>query len=185
MESLNPCKLIKENNAYSLKAKPTSDFICKYDEYVKDSASFYYQEKEGDFTIQGKVTTRGSDPFDAAFLMIRHDKRKWVKIAVELGVDKKYNVVSVITDNWSDDANGELLDDNRCWLRITRKSNFFGLHYSIDGTAWRFVRAFGMEMNKSISIGFGIQSPKGDNCLGIIEEFSISNIPVDNFRNGC
>lgn len=184
MESLNPCGLIEENNSYQLEANPATDFICKYEEYVKDSASFYYLTKEGNFTIQGKVSTIGSSAFDAAFLMVRQDGRKWIKIAVELGVDQRYNAVSVITDKWSDDANGELLDGNNCWLRITRKNNFFGLHYSINGTNWRFVRAFGMEMNKSISIGFGIQSPKGDHCKGIIEEMSVSNIPVENFRNG-
>lgn len=184
MESLNPCVLIEENNSFILKANPDTDFICKYEEYVKDSASFYHQTKEGDFTIQGKVTTLGSNAFDAAFLMVRQDNRKWIKIAVELSVDMRYNVVSVITDKWSDDANGELLDGNNCWLRISRKNNFFGLHYSVNGTNWRFVRAFGLEMTKSVSVGFGIQSPKGDNCNGIIEELTVSNIPVDNFRNG-
>ncbi|AZQ62460.1 DUF1349 domain-containing protein [Flammeovirga pectinis] len=184
MESLNPCELLKGENFFKLKANAGTDFICKYEEYVKDSATFYHQFKEGDFTIKGKVTTLGSAPFDAAFLMVRQNGRKWMKIAVELGVDKKYNVVSVITNNWSDDANGEILEGNNCWLRITRKNNFFGLHYSIDGIKWRFVRAFGMEMDKSVSIGFGIQSPKGDNCIGIIEELKVSDIPVDNFRNG-
>lgn len=184
MESLNPCDFIEENNTINLEANPGTDFICKYEEYVKDSASFYYQTKEGDFTIQGKITTLGSSAYDAAFLMVRQDSRKWIKIAVELGVDQRYNAVSLITDKWSDDANGELLDGNNCWLRISRKNNFFGLHYSTDGTNWRFVRALGLEMNKSISIGFGIQSPKGLGCKGVIEDLSVSNNPVANFRNG-
>ncbi|PKQ63013.1 hypothetical protein BZG02_09575 [Labilibaculum filiforme] len=184
MESLNPCSIVEGNNSFQLNANANTDFICKYEEYVKDSASFYYQTKKGDFTMLAKLTSMGGNAFDAAFLMVRQDTRKWIKLAVELGVDQSYNVVSVITDPWSDDANGELLDGNCCWLRISRKNNFFGLHYSLDGKKWRFVRAFGMEMNASISVGFGIQSPKGDNCKGIIEEFSLSNQPVDNFRNG-
>lgn len=185
MQAINPCELVEENNVFKLKAKANTDFICKYETYVKDSASFYGQTHEGDFTIKAKVTTLGSSAFDAAFLMVWQDNRKWIKIAVELGVDEKsYNAVSVITDKWSDDANGELLSANNCWLRITRKNNFFGLHYSTDGSVWRFVRAFGMDMNKSIAMGFGIQAPKGDNCKGIIEELSVSNIPVENFRNG-
>jgi len=184
MKSLNPCELKEANNSFKLKANPDSDVICKYEEYVKDSASFYYQTQEGDFTIRANVTSLGSSAFDAAFLMVRQDCTKWIKLAVELGVDQRYNVVSVITNKWSDDANGELLKGNNCWLRITRKNYSFGLHYSMDGTVWRFVRAFGMDMNDSISIGFGIQAPKGDNCNGIIEELSVSNNPVQNFRNG-
>lgn len=184
MKSLNPCELIEENNTYKLKAKPNSDFICKYEEYVKESASLFYQIHEGDFTIQAKLTCLGSNDFDATFLMVQQDSRHWIKLAVELGVDQKYNVVSVISDKWSDDANGELLEGNCCWLRITRKNDFFGLHYSVDGKKWRFVRAFGFKLNKSIKAGFGIQSPKGNNCNGSIEKVSLSNSPVKNFRDG-
>lgn len=183
-KALNPCRLRVENNMAHLVANPNTDFICKYEVHIKDDASFYYMTHEGDFTIQGKITSKGSKAFDAAFLMVRQDQAKWIKSAVELGVDGSYNVVSVITNKWSDDANGELLWDNNCWLRISRKNDFFGLHYSEDGTKWRFVRAFGMKMHKSVSIGFGIQSPKGENCEGIIEELSVSNVPIDNFRDG-
>ncbi len=184
MESINPCKIVEENNSYRLKANANTDFICKYEEYIKDSASFYYQTQDDDFTIKAKLTSIGSKAFDAAFLMVRQDSTKWIKLAVELGVDKKYNVVSVITDKWSDDATGELLDENSCWIRITRKKDFFGLHYSMDGNLWRFVRAFGMKMAKSTFIGFGIQAPKGNSCKAIVEELSITNIPIENFRNG-
>lgn len=184
MKSLNPCKLIEENNSFELSANANTDFICKYKQYTIDTASFYYQEHNGDFTIKANVSSIGSNAFDAVFLMVRQDSIKWIKLAVELGVDQCYNVVSVITDKWSDDANGELLPSNNCWLRITRKDDFFGLHYSQDGKVWRFVRAFGMEMSKSISVGFGIQPPKGNDCNGIVKDFSISNIPIENFRNG-
>ncbi len=65
--------------------------------------------------------------------MVRETETRWIKLAVEIGVDTTYNVISVITDNWSDDANGELLPSNICWLRINRKGDFWGLHYSLDG----------------------------------------------------
>ncbi|MEH6407661.1 MAG: DUF1349 domain-containing protein [Leeuwenhoekiella sp.] len=184
MKSINPCHIVEENNSYSLEANPNTDFICKYEAYIKDSAALYYQTQDGDFTIKAKLTSKGSTAFDAAFLMVRQDSAKWIKLAVELGVDKKYNVVSVITNKWSDDANGELLEGNSCWLRITRKKDFFGLHYSLDGNLWRFVRAFGMKMAKSTFIGFGIQAPKGDSCSAIVEEWAVTNIPIENFRDG-
>ena len=184
MEALNSCELVEEKNSFRLKANPNSDVICKYGEYVKDSASFYYQTHVGDFTIKANVTSTGSSTFDAAFLMVRQDNAKWIKLAVELGVDRRYNVVSVITNSWSDDANGELLEGNSCWLRITRKNDFFGLHCSMNGQVWRFVRAFGLDMNQSVAIGFGIQAPTGDNCHGTIENLSVSSIAVQDFRNG-
>ncbi|MDH4462056.1 MAG: hypothetical protein QE277_11570, partial [Flectobacillus sp.] len=36
-----------------------------------------------------------------------------------------YNVVSVITDNWSDDTNGELIPSNKCWF----SGFFYGLSF--------------------------------------------------------
>ena len=75
----------------------------------------YFIKKEGNFTIQADVISNGSNDFDAVFLMVRQDKMKWIKLAVELGVDKRYNVVTVITDKWSDDANGELLTSNEVY----------------------------------------------------------------------
>lgn len=37
-----------------------------------------------------------------------------------------------------------------------------------------------MKVDKLVQIGFGIQSPKGDNCKGIIENNSFSNAPIEN-----
>jgi len=184
LDALNPCEIAELENGFQLAANPNSDFINKFEEYVKDTASFYFVKQEGNFTIKAKVRTEGVNDFDAAFLMVRQDQSSWVKLAVELSVDKQYNVVSVITNEWSDDANGELLSSNECWLRITRKKDFFGLHYSENGEKWRFVRAFGLKMSPSVAVGFGIQAPKGDVCKGSITELSITNTIVDNFRNG-
>lgn len=182
--SLNACRINKTANGFHLVANPNTDFICKYKEYIKDEASFFYTEKTGDFTIKGKVETKGSFTYDAAFLMVRETKTRWIKLAVELGVDKACNVVSVITDNWSDDANGELIPSNECWLRITRKGDFWGLHYSMDGNKWRFVRCFGLDLSPAVKVGFGIQAPFGDNCEGRIDFITLTNESIKDFRDG-
>jgi len=182
--SLNGCKIKNTENGFHLVANAKTDFICKYKEYIKDEAAFFYTDRTGDFTIKAKVETKGNFTYDAAFLMIRATTTRWIKLAVELGVDKAYNVVSVITDNWSDDANGELILSNECWLRITRKGDFWGLHYSIDGNKWRFVRCFGLDLGPTVKVGFGIQAPLGDNCEGKIYFITITDESVKDFRDG-
>lgn len=181
---INRCETEIIENGVRLFASGQTDFICKYDEYVKDDAAFFFQLIEGDFTFSAKVKTEGNFNYDAAFLMIRQDERKWIKLAVERGVDAQYNVVSVITDDWSDDANGELLAVGECWLRITRKGNYWGLHFSPDGLIWRFVRAFGLALEQPSMVGFGIQSPVGDDSAGVITEMNLVAGYVSDFRNG-
>ncbi len=182
---LNSCEADMIENGVRLFASRQTDFICKYDEYVKDSAAFFFEDVEGDFTFSARVETQGNFDYDAAFLMVRQDDRKWIKLAVERGIDARYNVVSVITDQWSDDANGERLTSGQCWLRITRKGNYWGLHYSLNGSSWRFVRAFGLAMEARVAVGFGIQSPVGDQCTGLITGVKLVAGYVPDFRNGC
>ena len=182
--SLNPCTVEEIDNGFLLTANPKTDFICKYHQYSRDDAAFFYTEQHGDFTLSAEVETIGSADYDAAFLMVRESEDRWIKLAVELGVDGSYNVVSVITDQWSDDANGELLTKGKCWLRITRKEDFWGLHYSIDGIKWRFVRAFGLGLGKTVMIGFGIQAPVGIDCKGRVTAIALRDKSVANFRDG-
>lgn len=182
--SLNPCRIENTDSGFRLVANPKTDFICKYKEYIRDEAAFFYTQQNGDFTLSAKLETKGNSSYDAAFLMVRESKTRWIKLAVELGVDKTYNVVSVITDNWSDDANGELIPSDNSWLRITRKGDFWGLHYSTDGEKWRFVRAFGLDLKASVMVGFGIQAPIGDDCEGMVEYITFSNESIKNFRDG-
>lgn len=160
------------------------DFVSEYDEYIKDDAFFFYQIIEGDFTFSAQVSIQGSFNYDAVFLMVRQDETNWIKLAVERDKDANYNVVSVITDNWPDDANGELLTSGECWLRITRKGNYWGLHYSLDGLTWRFVRALGLALDNPSIVGYGIQSPVGDDCVGVITNMKVVPGHVQNFRDG-
>ena len=184
-ESLNPCHVeYSENNLISLKANPNTDFFCKYRLSEIDSAAFFFKEFTGDFTVKARVTTSGEHFGDAAMLMVRESSNRWIKLCVEMGSDKKYSVVSVVTDSWSDDANGELVPGNEAWLRIARINNFFGLHFSLDGQIWRFVRAFGLDLGDKVKVGFGIQAPRSQHCTGTIDKFEISDRVISDFRSG-
>lgn len=85
--SLNPCSVTPIENGFALTANSRTDFICKYQAYVRDEAAFYYTELSGDFTFSARVETIGNGNYDASFLMIRESKDLWIKLAVELGVD--------------------------------------------------------------------------------------------------
>ena len=84
--------------------------------------------------------------------------------------------------NHKDDANGELIPSNKCWLRITRKGDFFGLHYSVNGIRWRFVRCFGLDLPSTVKVGFEIQAPLGDQCEGKLDLITLIDDSVKNVR---
>jgi regulation of enolase protein 1 (concanavalin A-like superfamily) len=67
--SLNPCKITNTDTGFHLVANAKTDFICKYKEYIKDEAAFFFIEKTGDFTIKAEVETKGNFAYDAAFLI--------------------------------------------------------------------------------------------------------------------
>ena len=70
---------------------PDSDFICKYELYIKDTASFYYHNHEGNFTIKAEITTLGSNPFDAAFIMVRQNSYKKID---EIVTNQGFSLIS-------------------------------------------------------------------------------------------
>jgi uncharacterized protein len=180
----NPSHFQEKDNVIHLKVDGGTDFFNKFKEEKRDSASFYYHELEDNFTLKAKVKVNGNYFADAVFIMVRESPDKWIKLCLEYGKDGQYSVVSVVTAPWSDDANGEIVDGNECWLRITRNNNLFGLHYSLNGVYWRFVREVGVDMNANIYIGFGIQAPKSDGCDAQICYYEVSKNYITDFRTG-
>ncbi|MGR5063742.1 DUF1349 domain-containing protein [Photobacterium sp. DNB22_13_2] len=109
-----------------------ADCIRSFESTIADSASFLFTPVSGDFTFQAKLNCELVGLFDAGALMIRESAERWAKICIEKCADGNLAIVSVVTDGWSDDTNNEVLESAEAFLRITRKGNMIGLHYSLD-----------------------------------------------------
>jgi len=55
---------------------------------------------------------------------------------------------------------------------------------SLNGSKWRFVRAFGLNLGEKVKVGFGIQAPVGEDCKGNVSAIALSESSVKNFRDG-
>lgn len=119
-------------------------------------------------------------------MTMRLSAERWAKICIERSPSGEVNVVSVVTGGYSDDANNELLAAPEAWLRITRRNNLAGLHYSLDGREWRFARTFrfGVSADKPILAGIHVQSPYGKGCNAVFSELIFSRHTVENFKSG-
>jgi regulation of enolase protein 1 (concanavalin A-like superfamily) len=115
-----------------------TDFFRPYHGTPHDNACLLYTQVTGDFTAVVHACAELVGFGDAAALTVRATPSQWAKLCLERSPIGDIAAVSVVTNPWSDDANNELLPGPECSLRITRCGDVFGLHYSLDGSRWRF-----------------------------------------------
>jgi regulation of enolase protein 1 (concanavalin A-like superfamily) len=122
-------------------------------------------------------------------LTVRADAEHWAKLCLERSPTGDVAVVSVVTRTWSDDANGELISSQTspapacCYLRITRDGNRVGMHYSLDGQVWRFVRAVGLEFPETVKVGVHAQAPFGSGVSATFKVLALTDEPIKDFRS--
>ena len=161
-----------------------TDFFRPYQGTPNDNACLLYAEVTGDFTAVTQTRAHLVGFGDAAALTVRAGPTQWAKLCLERSPIGDVSAVSVVTNTWSDDANNELLATPECYLRITRKGDVFGMHYSLDGQTWRFVRTFGMALPKTVKVGIHAQAPFVGGCRATFSKFTLSSEPVKDFRSG-
>ena len=167
---LNRSELKIENNDFYIKATPNSDFFCNpIDGKSSSTAPFLFKEIKGDFLINVLVEPEFTNTYDACSVFIYSDENHWIKTAFEytdLGIK---SIVTVVTDMYSDDANGVEIKENKAYLQVIRKNDIFACHYSEDGVKFKMARLFKLVVPEIIKVGVSAQSPMG---LGQFMKFS-------------
>ena len=161
-----------------------TDFFRPFQGTPRDNAALLYAEVAGDFTAVTRASARLAGFGDAAVLTVRASEVQWAKLCLERSPIGDVSAVSVVTNPYSDDSNNELLHEPECFLRITRKGDVFGMHFSLDGRVWRFVRTFGMIMPRTIMVGIHAQAPFVGGCRARFASLEIRPEPVRDFRSG-
>jgi regulation of enolase protein 1 (concanavalin A-like superfamily) len=161
-----------------------TDFFRPYSGTGRDNAALLYTEVTGDFTAATRTRVHLVGFGDAAAITVRAGATQWAKLCLERSPIGDISAVSVVTNPTSDDANNELVDEPACFLRITRNGDVFGMHYSLDGQVWRFVRTFGMAMPRTVKVGIHAQAPFVGGCWARFASFELSDQPVADFRSG-
>ena len=173
-----------DENRLTIVPQSLTDLFRPYDGTPSDNACLLYREVTGDFTAatRAKATIAGFG--DAAAIAVRASDVQWAKLCLERSPLGEASAVSVVTDRWSDDANGELLDRPECYLRLTRRGNVFGMHYGLDGATWRFVRTFGFELPPTVKVGVLAQAPNQGGWRAVFGTLELTPEAVKDFRSG-
>lgn len=159
-------------------------FVDPFTEKATTSAPFLYQEVTGDFVFKAKVSHDFIATYDACVLLALDNEKLWAKACFEYTDLNTHAIVSVMTNQKSDDANNVPIDNNEVWLQLARKDNVFAIHYSTDGQTFKMARLTYLPMQKTIKVGLVAQSPTGNGGMYYFENISLDYISLENIRDG-
>lgn len=148
------------------------------------SAPFFYTDVKGDFVFSAKVTPHHKSTYDACALMVIENEKLWAKLAFEASDFDTTAAVCVVTNEFSDDANGCDISQDSIWLKICRVGSVFSTHYSLDGETYHMVRLFRLPVQETVKVGLEMQSPTGNEAEGLFEDVRLELKTVSNLRAG-
>lgn len=73
-------------------------------------------------------------------------------------------MVSVVTNDISDDCNSIAVSDTKAHFKIAKADNVITLYASTDGIKWLLVRHLQFNASKPLRVGFLALSPTGNIC---------------------
>jgi len=177
----------KESNRMILSStKETDYFIEPGGAYEKANAPLLLKkiDNTNSFTFTTKLTPEHNVKYDAGMAFIYVDEKHWLKFAFEADERMNTRIVTVRTNESSDDNNHEIVKEKIVYLKISSDTKSIGFYYSTDGVTWHLVRVFKNEYPQTIYIGVGTQSPAGNGNKTIFEGIELSRSSVKDFRSG-
>ena len=122
--------------------------------------------------------------FDAAVLAVWGDRDHWAKLCFEFSPQGEAMIVSVVTNEYSDDCNSTVVFGSSTYLRVARVGQAWAFHSSDDGQNWRFVRLFRLDFDGPISVGFMSQAPMGTACASVFDQIVYTGTVPGDLRDG-
>merc|ERR1712032_445160 len=126
-----------------------------------------------DWQFSAKVKVEHKSLFDAGVLFVYQSDDDYAKLCFEFSPEKEGTVVSVITRETSDDANGAQIDGDTVYLRVSKYKEVLAFHYKhvAEGSKWRLNRIFRLRNpTAAMSIGVLAQAPTGDKRTATFSE---------------
>ncbi len=176
---------IKDHNLKVVAGKGTDFFNNPEDSTITATAPLLYKSISGDFVATALVKPDFSSMWNAVALMVHVDNNNWIKFAYENSDATGPSVVTVVTKDVSDDANGVIMiDQEELWLKLVRKGNSYSMLWSGDGNAYKMARLTTLPVVESVKIGLESQCPVGESATHEIKYFGIEERTVEDLRKG-
>ncbi|MBD9650068.1 DUF1349 domain-containing protein [Ensifer sp. ENS09] len=143
------------------------------------------------FSLHARVCTGLGSLYDAAGLIVETGNPaggsvwEWGKCVIELSPFLRPTIVSVVTRDVSDDANGEELCTPEAHLRLHRNGPLLAFHWSLDGAVWKLARLFSLKgMDGPLRAGMIVQAPTGPSLTALFSGICLETDVAIDLRNG-
>jgi regulation of enolase protein 1 (concanavalin A-like superfamily) len=111
-----------------------------YGFYLPNNAPRLLFQADTNFILTVDVQHTFSDEWNAGGIMMEADSTHWIKFCFERDNKGANRIVSVVTNECSDDCNAVSLPTNRVFLKMAKAGNVIILYYSEDGSTWYMAR---------------------------------------------
>lgn len=167
-----PPSWYREGNLVQVKTAPQTDFWQKtHYGFIRDNGHFYYQQITGDFQAQVKITGQYFALYDQAGLMLRQDKKNWLKCGIEL-VEGVQQASVVVTRDYSDWSVVPLTNNpTSIWFCLKCQARTVEVSYSFDGEFYTILRLAYLAYAETSLLGIMCASPQGAGFNVTFEDF--------------
>lgn len=173
-------------NRLSMRAAAETDWFNDPEQGTKvSSAPAFCAAIAEDCQVSARVGVGFESVFDAGVLFVHQSENDYAKLCFERAPSGENTIVSVVTRNVSDDANGPSVADDWIHLRISSYRGVIAFHWSTDGRAWALLRYFQLrDPGAPTTLGFVAQSPTGEGCTATFSDISYRPVAPTDIRNG-
>jgi regulation of enolase protein 1 (concanavalin A-like superfamily) len=129
--------------------------------YNTDNAPKLLFTADNDFVLTARIQHDFTYKWDGGAIVLKTDPLHWIKFCFEKDYTGIHRVVSVVTNDISDDCNSVAVTQNYVYYKIAKAANVITLYFSGDGTKWFLVRHLQFNAQGPLKLGFLAQSPTG------------------------
>jgi uncharacterized protein len=159
-----------DNGIISISAGPgTNMFYAPHGNFNVSNMPKLLFKPDGNFTFSAKAYTEHKTKWEAAMLVVYINESYWAKFCFENESLSKNRMVTVVTNEISDDAYSDYVIGDSVYMMIKKEGKQITFSYSADNENWVDIRYFRLNSEDTIRIGFASQSPIG---AGLTSTFS-------------
>ena len=156
--------LVKGNRIVIIAGAKTDMFRDPNVTYNTDNAPKLLFLPADNFVLSTSIQHGFIHKWDGGAIVLMEDSLHWIKFCFEKDYTGAHRVVSVVTNDISDDCNSIAVSGTKAHFKIAKADNVITLYASTDGIKWLLVRHLQFNATKPLRVGFLAQSPTGNIC---------------------
>lgn len=176
---------VTENGVVITAPGKTDKYIAAPGGYSPDNAPLLvFDNNDENFILSTKVSHPFAGKWDSGGIVVEADSKHWFKFEFEGDYTGAHRVVSVVTNESSDDVNSMQFDSNSYHFRVAKTGDVYYLYVANDGKSWYLVRTFKFRSAGPLKVGLIAQCPQGNAASITFSDVSYSPTKIKDMWKG-